>query len=73
MFDWVLNMSLLRVKNKKTDYLIEKTLNFTAPFYGVFIAFLKATEPLRGDGLLFTIQSPGVPGNYLINFDWMKA
>ena len=23
---------------------------------------LKATWPLRGDSLLFTIQSPGVPG-----------
>ena len=38
-----------------------------------FRAFLKATEPLRGHSLLFTIQSPGVPGNHLINFDWMKG
>ena len=34
---------------------------------------LKATEPLRGDGLLFTTQSLGVPGNNLINFNWMKG
>ena len=34
---------------------------------------LKATEPLRGDSLLFTTQSRGVPGNHLINFNWMKG
>ena len=28
---------------------------------------LKATEPLRGDSLLFTNKSPGVPGTYLNN------
>ena len=30
MFVWVLNTSLLRVENKKTDYVTGKT----APFYG---------------------------------------
>ena len=29
--------------------------------------YLKATEPLRGDSLLFTISFPGVPGTQLIN------
>ena len=33
----------------------------------------KATEPLRGDSLLFTTQSPGVPCTHLINFDMMKS
>ena len=33
---------------------------------------LKATEPLRTDSLLFTTQSPGVPGTYLINIGRMK-
>ena len=28
---------------------------------------LKATEPLRGDSLLFTTRSPGIPGTYLID------
>ena len=28
---------------------------------------LKATEPLRGDNLSFTIKTPGVPGTHLID------
>ena len=35
--------------------------------------YLKDTEPLRGDSLLFTIQSPGVPGTHLINFGGRKG
>ena len=27
----------------------------------------KVTEPLRGDSLLFTIQSPGLPGTHLVD------
>ena len=34
---------------------------------------LMATEPLRGDSLLFTTQFPGVPGTHLINFRRMKG
>ena len=34
---------------------------------------LKATEPLRGDSLIFTTQPPGVPGTHLINFNEMKG
>ena len=34
---------------------------------------LKATEPLRGDGLLFRTQSPGVPGTHLIDLGKMKG
>ena len=34
---------------------------------------LKATEPLQGDSLLFTTQSPGVPVTHLINFNGMKS
>ena len=33
---------------------------------------LKATEPLRGDNLLFTNRPPGLPGTYLINLQRMK-
>ena len=33
---------------------------------------LKATEPLRGDSLLFTNKSPGVPGTYLNNLGRTK-
>ena len=34
---------------------------------------LKHTKPLEGDSLLFTTQSPGVPGTHLINFGGMKG
>ena len=33
----------------------------------------KATEPLRGDSLLFTTQSPGVPGTHLTDLGRMKG
>ena len=33
----------------------------------------KATEPLQGDSLLFTIQFPGVPGTRLIDLRRMKG
>ena len=36
-----------------------------APFLGIRFKFLKATTPLQGDSLIFTIQSLGVPGTYL--------
>ena len=34
---------------------------------------LKATKPLKGDILLFTTQSPGVPGTHLIHLGRMKG
>ena len=34
--------------------------------------FLEATEPLKGDSLLFTTLSPGVPGAHLIDLERMK-
>ena len=37
------------------------------PFY------LKATEPLQGESLFFTIHFPGVPGTQLINLRRMKG
>ena len=47
MFDWVLNVSLLHVKNKKLIILHKKPNILQFLFMdGVFITFLKATEPL---------------------------
>ena len=37
------------------------------------VQFLKATEPLRGDSLLFTTQFPGFPGTHLIDLRRMKG
>ena len=34
---------------------------------------LKATKPLKRDSLLFTIQSPRVPGTHLTDFGRMKG
>ena len=41
------------------------------PFYG--FNCLKATESLRGDSLLFTTKSPGVPGVHLIDLGMMNG
>ena len=44
--------------------------------YGSFLwigfSDLKATEPVRGYSLLFTAQSLGVPGTYLLNLEKWK-
>ena len=63
MFDWVLNTPLLSVKNK--DKLLYEKLYSPSLWMG-FIC-LKATEPLRGDSLLFTTKSPGVMSIRLID------
>ena len=34
---------------------------------------LKATEPLQGASLLFTIKFPEIPSTHLINFGRMKG
>ena len=41
------------------------------PFYG--FNCLEATESLRGDSLLFTTKSPGVPGVHLIDLGMMNG
>ena len=43
------------------------------PFLWMGFNCLKATEPLRGDSLLFTIQFPGVSGTQLIELGRMKG
>ena len=46
----------------------------TGPLFMDGFNFLKAaTEPLRGDSLLLTTQSPGVPGTHLIDLERMKG
>ena len=34
--------------------------------------YLKATEPLQGDSLLFTDKYPRIPGTHFINLGIMK-
>ena len=66
MFNLVLNKPLLPLilyeKYKTLWLLLMDGVNY-----------LKATEPLRGESLSFTIQSPGVPGILLINFSGTKG
>ena len=50
-----------------------KNLKLYGPFLWMGFNFLKATEALRGEGLLFIAKCPGVPGTHLINFDRMKG
>ena len=55
---------------KEEIILHEKLYGF---FLWVGFNCLKATKPLRGDSLLFTSQSPGVPGTHLIDFRRMEG
>ena len=48
-------------------------LKLYSPFSWMWFSCPKATEPLRGDSLLFTTQSPGVPGTHLIDLGRMKG
>ena len=74
MFDWVLNMPLLPLKTKETNHLIYiKNLKLYGLLLRMGFNCLTVTEPLRGDKLLFTTQSPGVPGTHLINPGTMKG
>ena len=43
------------------------------PFSWMKFKCFKATEPLRGDSLLFTTQFPEVPGTNLIDLGRMKG
>ena len=50
-----------------------KIVKLYGPFLWMGFKFLKATESLWGDSLLFTTQSPGIPGTRLINLSGMKG
>ena len=43
------------------------------PFLWMGFNCLKATEPLRGDSLLFTTWHPELPGTHLVNLGRMKG
>ena len=43
------------------------------PFLWMEFNCLKATEPLRGDDLLFTTKSPGIRGTHFIDHGRMKG
>ena len=50
-----------------------KNIKLYGPIFWMGPNYLKDTEPLRGDSLLFTTQSPGVPDTHLINFGGRKG
>ena len=43
------------------------------PFLLMGFNYLKTTEPLQGDSLLFTTTSPEGPGTHLINLGRVKG
>ena len=54
-------------------YFIKLKKTIMAPFLWMVFNCLKATEPLQGDSLLFTIHFPGIPGTHLIDLWSMKG
>ena len=63
-----------KLKTDKESYLFLKKKNkFYCPFLWMVFICLKATDPLRGDSVLFTIQFSVVPGMPLINLGKMKG
>ena len=73
MFIWVLNAPLLPVKNKERNYLYMKNFKLYGPFLWLGFNCIKAAEPLRGDSLLVTTYSTGVPGTHLNDLGRMKG
>ena len=55
-----------------TPFILHKTLNFMAPFYG-WGSTASRLEPLRGGSLLFTTKFPEVPGTHFIDLGRMKG
>ena len=56
----------------KRKQIIQKTLNFMAPFYG-WGSTASRLEPLRGGSLLFTTKFPEVPGTHSNDLGRMKG
>ena len=54
-------------------FLHNFTFKKNGPFLWMGLNCLTATEPLRGESLLFTTRSPGDPGTHLINLRRMKG
>ena len=58
-------MAISKKKIKKNKY-------FMAPFYG-WGSTASRLEPLQGDSLLFTTNSPEIPGTHFIDLKRMKG
>ena len=59
--------------NQVLLYVESANINKTLTLWPVFMdEILKATEPLRGDSLLFTTKFPRVPGTQFIDLGRMK-
>ena len=54
------------------DILMNNKKKLYGPFSWIVFNCFKATEPLRGESLLFTIQSPRFSGTHLIDLGRMK-
>ena len=50
-----------------------KKLKLHGPFLWIGFICLKATEPLRGDSLLFTTKFPGIPVTHFMDLGRMKG
>ena len=61
MFDWILNMPLLPVNNKETNYRIWKTL------WSLFMNGVQLSQGYRTTTRKHITQSPEVPGTHLID------
>ena len=61
---------MLLSSNVALEYSFKKVCG---PFLWMGLNCLKATEPLRGDSLLFTTRSPSTPGTHLIDLIKIKG
>ena len=59
-----------KARHYKKNFLWMK---FYGPILWMEFNYLKAAVPLRGDSLLFTATSPGVPGNHMVDLGRMKG
>ena len=71
--DGVLREGERLVKSNLSHKLNIKKNKLYGPFLWIGFNCLKATEPLRGDRLLFNVQFPGILGIQLTNLRIMKG
>ena len=69
---WYQNLNVLQFPQKLNN-VRKKTLKLYGPFLWIGVNCLKATEPLRGDRLLFITKSSEVTGTHLIDLGRMKG
>ena len=65
--------TILQISHLHSSVLFTFPLKLYSPFLWMGYSCLKATEPLQGGSLFFTIKFLEIPGTHLIDLGRMKG